>query len=111
MTCNAGTVKTYPATAKFFVRAPWPVLKRRDSKGIYARTGQGQISNVVGIDIATEMPEAPDLILDNDATPEPEEAVRLILDCVSPTKGPGASLNDAASASDRLRGQICESGE
>ncbi|MGP0094476.1 MAG: adenylyl-sulfate kinase [Xanthobacteraceae bacterium] len=81
---------------EIFVRAPWPVLKRRDSKGIYARAGKGQISNVVGIDVAAEMPEAPDLILDNDATLDPEEAVRLILDCVSPTKGPGAFLNNAA---------------
>jgi adenylylsulfate kinase-like enzyme/phosphohistidine swiveling domain-containing protein len=88
--------KNIPRYCEILVRAPWQELRQRDSKGIYAGTGQGQIANVVGIDVAAEMPEAPDLILDNDAALDPDEAVRLILDRISRAEAFGSPLNTAA---------------
>lgn len=78
-----------PRYNEIFVRVPLEELKRRDTKGIYSAGGNGQAANtgeaanVVGRDIPAETPEAPELILDNDASLDPEQAVRLILDRVS----------------------------
>src|ERR1035441_1849681 len=66
---------------EIFVRVPLEELKRRDIKGIYG--DDRRAANVVGLDIPAETPEAPDLILDNHDSLEPEEAVRLILDRAS----------------------------
>jgi len=67
---------------EIFVRVPLEELRRRDTKGIYLGANN-EAANIVGLDIPAETPEAPDLILDNDASMQPEEAVRLILDRVS----------------------------
>src|ERR1700678_2126227 len=72
-----------PRYSEIFVRVPLEELKRRDFKGIYSAAGDGQAANIVGLDIPPELPEAPDLILDNDHSLKPEEAVRLILERVS----------------------------
>jgi adenylylsulfate kinase-like enzyme/phosphohistidine swiveling domain-containing protein len=72
-----------PRYHEIFVRVPLEELRRRDTKGIYSEAGEGRTSNVVGLDIPAETPEVPDLILDNDASLDPEEAVRLILDRAS----------------------------
>src|SRR5580658_2301926 len=70
-----------PRYIEVFVHVPMEELKRRDSKGIYG--GNGHSANVVGLDIPAEIPKAPDLILDNDTSLEPEEAVRRILERAS----------------------------
>ena len=46
---------------EIYLRVPLSELRRRDIKGIYA----GAKRDVVGIDVAAETPERPDLILDN----------------------------------------------
>jgi adenylylsulfate kinase-like enzyme len=69
-----------PRYNEIFVRVPLEELKRRDTKGVYTAAGNGQASNIVGLDIPAETPEAPDLILDNDASLTAEEAVRRILE-------------------------------
>jgi glutamine kinase len=67
-----------------FVRAPLEELKRRDTKGIYLTNGDsGNSSNIVGLDIPAEVPQRPDLVLDNDGTLNPDEAARRILDRAS----------------------------
>jgi glutamine kinase len=68
---------------EIFVRVPLEELQRRDTKGIYLAASGRRADNIVGLDIPAEIPEAPDLILDNDASLELEQAVRLILDRVS----------------------------
>ncbi|MGO9515819.1 MAG: adenylyl-sulfate kinase [Candidatus Korobacteraceae bacterium] len=40
-------------------------LRRRDSKGIYAGAPRSGTPNVVGLDLPAEVPEDPDLVLDN----------------------------------------------
>jgi adenylylsulfate kinase-like enzyme/phosphohistidine swiveling domain-containing protein len=76
---------------EIFVRVPLEELKRRDIKGIYG--DDRRAANVVGLDIPAETPEAPDLILDNHDSLEPEEAVRLILDRASVLERQRGSAN------------------
>src|SRR5580698_4618229 len=77
---------------EIFVRVPLEELKRRDTKGIYS-VANGHAANVVGLDIPAEIPEAPDLILNNDTSLQPEQAVRLILDRVSASERRRSSDN------------------
>ncbi|MGA2216164.1 MAG: adenylyl-sulfate kinase [Bryobacteraceae bacterium] len=72
-----------PNYNEIFVRVPIEELKRRDTKGVYSPAPNGRAANIVGLDIAAEFPETPDLILDNDASLHPEEAVRRILEQAS----------------------------
>jgi len=82
-----------PRYNEIFVRVPLEELKRRDTKGIYLAGGDPRPANIVGLDIPAEIPEAPDLILDNDTSLHPQEAVRLILNRVSELERRRASVN------------------
>ncbi len=53
-------------------------IERRDPKGIYACARRGKAANVVGIDIAVEEPEAPDVVLENYGALDADAAVDLI---------------------------------
>jgi adenylylsulfate kinase-like enzyme len=64
-----------PGYREIYLRVPFNELRRRDSKGIYAK-GKG---DVVGLDVPAEMPERPDLILDNYGTLDVAAAVDHIL--------------------------------
>jgi adenylylsulfate kinase-like enzyme/phosphohistidine swiveling domain-containing protein len=68
-----------PGYREIYLRVPIEELRRRDSKGIYARAQRGDAQNVVGIDVPAEAPEAPDLILDNYGTLDAATAVDHIL--------------------------------
>jgi adenylylsulfate kinase-like enzyme len=59
---------------EIYLRVPIDELKRRDPKGLYARG-----VNMMGIDLALEEPEAPDLVIDNYGAIAPDEAERRIL--------------------------------
>ncbi len=66
-----------------FVDAPMDQIEERDSKGLYAAARSGETMNVVGVDIAFPTPQAPDLVIDNSASPLDTDAAALkILDCV-----------------------------
>ena len=82
-----------PRYNEIFVRVPLEELKRRDTKGVYTAAANGQASNIVGLDIPAETPEAPDLILDNDTSLKPEEAVRRILHRAAAAEGQASPAN------------------
>jgi len=63
---------------EIYLRVPADVLGQRDPKGIYAQYRQGGLKHVVGQDLATELPRAPDLVIDNDGSLSPDAAVDLI---------------------------------
>src|SRR6202050_213135 len=74
-----------PRYHEIFVRVPLEELRRRDTKGVYSAGVYSAVddrpaANIVGVDIPAEIPQAPDLILDNDSSLDTEEAVRLILE-------------------------------
>lgn len=54
-----------------FVDCPLKVCQERDTKGLYARAGEGRLQNLTGVDSPYQRPKYPDLILDT-ATKTPE---------------------------------------
>jgi adenylylsulfate kinase len=58
-------------------------LKQRDTQNLYKRAEQGEIENVVGVDIPFEEPQHPDLVIENDdQAPDPETLAADILDAL-----------------------------
>ena len=55
----------FSAYREVFIDAPMSQLIARDSKGLYGPALEGNIQNVVGVDIPFPRPETPDIILDN----------------------------------------------
>ena len=53
-----------PDYFEVYLRAPIDLLRRRDSKGLYAGAASGETRHVVGVDIPWHEPRAPDLVLD-----------------------------------------------
>jgi glutamine kinase len=78
-----------PGYREIYLRVPIDELRRRDSKGIYARAQRGDARDVVGIDVAAETPEAPDLLLDNYGALDVTTAVDRILELCSRCDGAG----------------------
>ena len=75
-----------PGYCEIYLRVPMQELRRRDCKGIYAAAERGDLPNVVGLDMAAELPEAPDLIVDNCGPLDVAAAVdRIWTECVMRT--------------------------
>src|SRR5580693_914229 len=73
-----------PGYREIYLRVPLNELQRRDSKGIYAGAQRGDTRDVVGLDVAAETPEAPDLVLDNYGQLDVATAVdRILAVCVA----------------------------
>jgi len=68
-----------PGYREIYLRVPMHELRRRDSKGIYAGVQRGDVRDVVGIGVEAEVPEAPDLVLDNYGALDVNTAVDRIL--------------------------------
>ena len=69
---------TIPGYREIWLRVPLDELERRDPKGIYGRARAGAARDVVGIDLAAEFPQAPDLVIDNHGSCAPDEALERI---------------------------------
>lgn len=67
---NRKHIKDYK---EIYVMVTEKELIRRDKKGLYSGAKQGIVEDVVGIDIALELPQNPDVIIENDMTRTPEE--------------------------------------
>ncbi|MGA2742590.1 MAG: adenylyl-sulfate kinase, partial [Bryobacteraceae bacterium] len=80
-----------PGYREIYLRVPLDELRRRDSKGIYAGAQRGDTRDVVGLDVAAEAPEAPDLILDNHGELDVSSAVDRILAVCARRNGAGAA--------------------
>lgn len=50
-----------PGYFEIYLDVPLDELRRRDPKRIYERAGRGEITNVAGIDIEVDEPEAPNV--------------------------------------------------
>lgn len=78
-----------PGYREIYLRVPLEELQRRDAKGIYAAARRGELQDVVGLDVAAEIPEAPDLVLDNFGPLRIDAAVdRIWSQCVAPDGRP-----------------------
>jgi adenylylsulfate kinase len=67
-----------PGYREIWLRVPLDELERRDPKGIYARARSGGARDVMGVDLAPEYPEAPDLVIDNHGSCPPDEALERV---------------------------------
>lgn len=68
---------------EIYLRVPLEELQRRDSKGIYAAAQRGDLHDVVGLDVPAELPEAPELVVDNFGVHDAHSAVdRIWKECV-----------------------------
>ena len=68
-----------PGYREIYLRVPLDELRRRDSKGIYAAGQRGDTQDIVGLDVPAEVPEAPELVLDNYGKLDVATAVERIL--------------------------------
>jgi adenylylsulfate kinase-like enzyme/phosphohistidine swiveling domain-containing protein len=83
-----------PNYREIYLRVPMDELQRRDAKGIYAAARRGDLRDVVGLDVAAELPETPDLTLDNFGTLDSTAAVeRIWAECVLPPDRPRAGAS------------------
>ncbi len=80
-----------PGYREIYLRVPIDEIRRRDSKGLFARSPRGDARNVVGIDVPAEAPEAPDLLLDNYGELDVATAVERILAVCDRRDGAGAA--------------------
>lgn len=80
-----------PGYREIYLRVPMEELRRRDTKGIYARALRGDGHNVVGLDVPAEAPDAPDLVLDNYGSLDVATAVGRILAVCARRDGAGAA--------------------
>jgi glutamine kinase len=72
-----------PGYREIYLQVPLEELQRRDAKGIYAAAHRGDLRDVVGLDVPAELPEAPDLTLDNFGALDSVAAVdRIWIECV-----------------------------
>lgn len=60
-----------PGYYEVYIEASMDTLRRRDQKGLYSKNAD----NVAGVGLQVELPDAPDLILDNNGDRTPEEQV------------------------------------
>lgn len=60
-----------PGYYEVYLEASMDTLRRRDQKGLYSQNAD----NVAGVGLQVELPEAPDLVLDNNGDRTPEEQV------------------------------------
>ncbi len=73
---------------EIYLRVPIDELRRRDAKGLYGAVQRGDSRNLVGVDIPAELPENPDLVIDNHSKISADSTVGLIWDVfVEPKRG------------------------
>jgi glutamine kinase len=68
-----------PGYCEIYLRVPIDELRRRDAKGLYSGARRGEARNVVGLDVAAEAPESPDLVLENHGALDAATAVDRIV--------------------------------
>lgn len=72
-----------------FVDCAMVELRRRDTKGLYARSAAGEITNVVGVDAVYEAPTVPDVHVRSDevSVPDAVSRVRALLEARGLVRG------------------------
>jgi len=67
---NRANIKGY---TEIYLKVPMDILIQRDQKQLYSRAIQGEVENVMGVDVEIDAPESPDIILQNDGSKTPAE--------------------------------------
>jgi adenylylsulfate kinase-like enzyme len=69
-----------PQYREIFLRVPIEELRRRDPKGLYRAGSHEKGNRLVGVEIEAELPERPDVVIDNHAGVSAAMAAKTILD-------------------------------
>lgn len=70
-----------PGYFEVYIRASMDTLRNRDQKGLYSKN----VDNVAGLGLKIELPDSPDLILENDGQLSPEEQIALLAEAARKT--------------------------
>jgi sulfate adenylyltransferase len=62
-----------------YVNTPLEVCEKRDTKGLYARARQGELTGITGIDDPYEVPVAPEIVLDTVECSSEENARKVVM--------------------------------
>lgn len=65
---------------EIFLNVPLNILCERDQKGLYTKFADGEVKNILGLDIEAELPKSPDLEFCNDGHESIEAIVNKILE-------------------------------
>ena len=65
-----------------YLQASLEMLRSRDPKKIYAEAAQGEMKNVVGLDIPWQPPLSPDLTIDNNLGLSPDAIVKKVISAI-----------------------------
>lgn len=69
---NRDNIENY---MEIYVDTPIEIIKKRNQKNLYSDVINGNIQNVIGIDLEVELPMNPDLVLVNDTVQPIEEII------------------------------------
>lgn len=61
----------FSAYFEVYLKASLDTVRRRDSKGLYAKAARGETAHVVGLDVPWRPPVTPDLVLEMDTFQSP----------------------------------------
>lgn len=64
---------------EIFLDASIDFVRKRDVKGLYTRAAQGEVADVVGVDIPWHAPTSPDLVIAAETAPPPEALARRVI--------------------------------
>lgn len=70
--------KTFKEYFEVYVRTPFELLEKRDTKGLYRDAKLGKLKNVVGVDIFWSEPKNPDLVVNTESRSAKEIAIQII---------------------------------
>lgn len=76
---HAWNRKSLPGYFEVYLKVPLAELRRRDPKSIYSRFEAGELSNVVGLDLSFDEPEAPDLMVEFSNAQTPPVIAEIIM--------------------------------
>lgn len=65
---------------EIYIRVDYQILLQRDQKKLYSKALNGEVANVVGIDLEFEEPDHPDIIIDNNGESSPEVLVSYMIE-------------------------------
>jgi cytidine diphosphoramidate kinase len=68
---HAWNRENLPGYFEVYLKVPLEELRRRDPKGIYRRFDAGELSDVAGMDLTVDEPEAADLVIEFQAGQSP----------------------------------------
>ena len=65
---------------EIFLDVDMDVLRKRNQKGLYSKQQLGGVMNLAGVDMETQLPQNPDIVINNDGSIPVAQCVKTIMD-------------------------------